>query len=336
MTGNQVLIADAISTDNGFVRGAFSVSETGMLAYRTGSVSSKQQLVWFDRTGNEIGRLGSPDENIPMGPQISPEGKNVSVSRGIEGGDSDIYLLDVASGALNRFTFDALGDLYPTWSYDGSKIYFSSNRQGVYDLYSKVSSGAGSVEILKKSTLNKFPYDVSPDGDFLLYMQVDPETNRDLWILPLSGEAEAFPFVNSEHHERNGYFSPDGRWVAYQSNEAGHFEVYVQPFPNKDAGKWQISTGGGSGPRWSGDGKEIFYITPNGTLMAVPILDATQTFEHGVPEELFQTHIVRDRIPQREEYDIAPDGRILINIITDDSIAPPINVVINWSQVLEK
>ena len=170
-------------------------------------------------------------------------------------------------------------------------------------------------------------------------MQYDPKTGLDLWVLPLFGERKPFPFVNTNFEESLGQFSPDGRGVAYTSNESGRFEVYVQPFPGP-GGKWQVSTGGGIAPRWRRSGKELFYIAPDGKLMAVPIQAAGQTLEAGAPVALFQTRIVGGRAgiaSQAQQYAVAPDGqRFLINIIADESTTSPITIVTNWARALKK
>ena len=180
------------------------------------------------------------------------------------------------------------------------------------------------------------PEDWSSDGRFLLYFQNDPKTGYDLWVLPLFGERKPFPFVNTSFIERNGQFSPDGRWVAYESNESGRNEIYVQAFPGP-GGKWQVSTGGGIEPRWRRDGKELFYIALDGKLMAAPIQAAGQALEAGAPISLFQTRIVGGgQSGWRQQYAVAPDGqRFLINITVDESTASPITIVTNWARALK-
>ena len=168
--------------------------------------------------------------------------------------------------------------------------------------------------------------------------KIDPKTRPNLWVLPLSGERKPFPFVNTNFDERNGQFSPDGRWVAYQSNESGRFEIYVQPFPGP-GGKWQVSTGGGVDPRWRHDGKELFYIASDGKLMSAAVQRSGQTLEASTPVALFQTRIVGGNLSntQRQQYAVAPDGkRFLVNTIADESTASPIIIVTNWTAGLKK
>jgi serine/threonine protein kinase len=329
LTGDPVSVADDVL--------GFSVSKTGMLAYRTAGGANHHQLAWFDRAGKEAGTIGAPDANDLLNPELSPDGRRVAVWRTVQGNE-DLWLIDTERGVPRRFTFDPASDGYPIWSPDGSRIAFGSDRKGaIWNLYQKASSSAGGDELLLESSLAKFPRDWSMDGRFLLFVQVDPRTLGDLWVLPLFGERKPFPFVNTSFQESHGQFSPDCRWVAYISNESGRFEVYVQPFPGP-GGEWQVSTGGGIEPRWRRDGKELFYIAPDSKLMAVPIQGAGQTLEAGAPVALFQTRIVGgSQNLQGQQYAVAPDGqRFLINTAVDEATASPITIVTNWARALKK
>jgi Tol biopolymer transport system component len=189
----------------------------------------------------------TPSTSDPLSFAISPDGRRVAVSRTVQG-NADVWLIDALRGVPSRFTFDAATDNFPIWSPDGSRIVFASTRKGPLDLFQKVSSGASGEELLLESSLEKAPLHWSPDGRFLLYGQVDPKTGFDLRALPLFGDRKPFPFVNTRFNENDGQFSPDWRWVAFQSNESGRYEVYVQPFPGP-GGKSLVSTGGGIEPR---------------------------------------------------------------------------------------
>jgi dipeptidyl aminopeptidase/acylaminoacyl peptidase len=328
VASDPVPVADSVS--------GFSVSETGMLAYRTVGGATRRRLVWFDRSGKEVGTLGAPDENDLADPELSPDGRRVAVNRTVQG-NTDIWLIETTRGVASRFTFDPAIDDHPIWSPDGSRIVFSSWRKGSLNLYQKPSSGAGSEELLLESSLINLPFDWSPDGRFLLYASIDPKTGPDIWVLPLFGERKPFPFVARSFSVGDCQFSPDGRWVAYQSNESGRYEICVQPFPGP-GGKWQVSTGGGIEPRWRRDGKELFYIAPESKLMAAPIQSADQTLEAGAPVALFQTRIVGGgTATTKPQYAVAPDGqRFLINITADESTASPITIVTNWTAGLKK
>jgi eukaryotic-like serine/threonine-protein kinase len=319
LTSDPVIVADAVV--------GFSVSPAGLVAYRAGRVTNRRQLTWFDRAGKAAGTLGGLDENGLIGPEVSPDGRRAAVTRTVDG-NMDIWLLDGAR--TTRFTFDESVDMWPVWSPDGSRIMFSSARKGVNDLYQKPSNGAGSEELLLESPQQKISNDWSPDGRFILYFVPDPQTSFDLWARPVEEKRKPFVFLNTKFSERKGRFSPDGRWVAYQSNQSGREEVYIRPFP-EPGGQWQVSTEGGIWPRWRRDGKELYYIAPDARLTAVPITSKGGTLEPGTPIPLFQTRIVGAGTDPglQAEYDVAPDGRFLINTALADA-ASPITLIQNW------
>ena len=234
-------------------------------------------------------------------------------------------------GRTSRFTFDPADDLYPLWSPDGARVVFASSRTGAYDLYQKPGDGSDSEALLLHSADTKRPTAWSPDGRVILYTSA--QNNGDLMVLPMTGtgDRQPYPFLSTPFNEMQGVFAPDGTWVAYQSNESGRFEIYVRPFPGP-GGQWQISTGGGTSPRWRKDGKELYYVTPDNKMMAVPVAvqrTATGgTFVSGTPAALFQTHIVPGA--NRQNYDVARDGRFLIITALDDTSTEPIHLLLNW------
>jgi hypothetical protein len=194
----------------------------------------------------------------------------------------------------------------------------------------KPSSGGPNGELLLESTASKSPLSWSSNGQFLLFYELDPKTNYDLWTLPLTGDGKPSPWLNTPDIETLGQFSPNGRWVAYQSNESGRFEIYVQPFPAANA-KWPISTNGGSMPRWRADGKELFFIAPDAKLMALTVAASNVTFEAAPPVALFQTRIVGDPGQiLKHQYAVSRDGRFLINETPEASTATPIMLILNW------
>jgi Tol biopolymer transport system component len=220
------------------------------------------------------------------------------------------------------------------WSPDGSKILFDAVPEGVSNLYQKIATGAGSEELLLKSTSADFPLDWSADGRYILFGREDPKTKGDIWILPLGGDGKPFPFVNTEATEFTGKFSPDGRWIAYSSDESGKFEVYVQAFP-ATSGKWQVSVGGGAAPSWSNDGKEIFYLGPDKKLMAVDVKTVGASLEQGIPKPLFATDVEQYTLPNR--YAVSKDGkRFLVNNAVESTGAKPIAIVLNWTADIKK
>jgi Tol biopolymer transport system component len=337
LTGDPVTMADSVGLHAALGVGAFSVSATGLVAYRPGG-SAERQLVWFDRSGNQLGPMG-PDANGLSVPSLSLDSRRVAAYRAVQG-NADIWLLDATRST--RFTFDASLDRFPAWSPDGSQIVFDSNRKGRRDLYVKASSGAGTEELLLESAQDKIANHWSPDGRFVLYHSVDPQTSEDLWVLPTEGDRKPFVFLKTDFDERRGQFSPDGRWVAYRSNESGRYEIYVRPFNGTASGgttggQWQVSTSGGIDPRWRSDGKELYYIAPDGKLMAGPVTAYGATFEPGTPVVLFQTRIYGGGTDVNigTQYDVSRNGRFLINTVLEDA-ALPITLLQNWAPGLQK
>ena len=270
---------------------------------------------------------------------LAPDGKRAAVS--LPAGSAqgrDIWLMDIARGLRTRFTFDAADELTTAWSPDSSRIVFSSRRKGHLDLYVKASSGAGDEEVLLADNLEKHPLSWSPDGRFLPYLSAGGPGRTDMWVLPMSGTSapegrKPTPFRQTSFTEGPGFFAPDGRWVAYMSNESGQNQVYVAPFPGPGE-KWIVSTAGGTQPGWGSDGKELFYLAPDSTLMAATVKSQGATFEVGDVRPLFP---VTPGGP-RSFYQVSPDGqRFLVNRApTNDAAPAPFTVVVNWTEGLRK
>jgi eukaryotic-like serine/threonine-protein kinase len=245
--------------------------------------------------------------------------------------------MDLAGGNMSRFTFDPSDDATALWSPDGQRIVWTSSRSGTLDLYQKAASGAGKDELLLKSTTTKYADDWSRDGKFILYENVDPKTKFDLWVLPMFGDRKPIPYLQTEFIEAHSRFSPDGRWVAYVSDESGRPEVYVQSFP-ATGGKWQISSGGGDQPLWRRDGKELFYVAAGGKLMAAEVNQSASTFQAGVPKPLFALHVGPIGLTSIRNYLlVTADGqRFLVNNSLEDADSFPITVAINWISLLKR
>jgi serine/threonine protein kinase len=329
LSGEPFPVAEQVIFTGQYSYSNFSISETGTMVLGSGSVSQRQ-LVWFDRQGKSLGPVGPPGEYNDI--VLSPDEKRLATQR-IVSTNSDIWLLDLARGLPSRFSFNAANEDDPVWSPDGSTIIFSSTRNGPFDLYRKVSSGAGTEELLSKSeTDGREATDWSADGRFVLFDQAGPN-GMDIWILPFFGDGKPYVLLQTPFSEYQGHFAPDGHWLAYTSNESGRDEVYVQSFP-PSGGKWQVSTGGGAQPHWRGDGKELFYIAPDRKLMAVDVKFGS-TFEISAPKALFQTQIVRYDAPNR--YVVNRDGqRFLVNSPVEELSQTPITVVLNWTSGLKK
>jgi serine/threonine protein kinase len=336
LSGNPFRVAEQLAFDAGTAAPGFSAT-SGIVAYRTGSAGVRRQLTWLDRSGKSVGTIGAPDEAGLNNVELSPDGKRVAVNRAVTG-NRDIWLIDAARGVPTPFTFDAASDGLPVWSADGSHVVFTSNRRGVFNLYWKVSSGAGADELLLESDQAIAPTDWSADGRFLLFRSLDPQTGMDLWVLPVSADKKdkkPFPFLKTARDEYDGQFSPNGKWIAYESNESGRFEIYVQPFPGP-GGKFQISSNGGVQPRWNKNGKEIFYVSLDSKMMAAPVKLSPhgQSLETVTPAALFPVRIAGGLLPfaaNKQQYAVSSDGqRFLVNLAVDEGVASPITLILNW------
>jgi hypothetical protein len=326
LTGNPIRLADPVGT-NGLGFGAFSVSTQGHVAYR-GNEGELRQLKWYDRAGKSLGVAGPPDGAVPLYPELSSDGSRVAFQRVVQN-NMDVWLMDLVRANMTRFTFDPAVDTSPIWSPDGMRIAFGSGRTGDFELYLKASSGAGTEELLLKNPDNKWPEDWSKDGRFLLYGDTDQKTGRDIWALPMTGnDRKPIAVVKTPFDELNGQFSPDGRWVAYETNESGRAEIVVQPFPNL-TGKWQVSTGGGIQPRWRPDGKELYFIAEDGKLTAASV-NSGETFTAGPPVPLFSVALPPGLGNNKQEYMVSRDGRFLVNEPAESSTVKPITLILNW------
>jgi Tol biopolymer transport system component len=341
LTGDPLPVADQIQTTfTGIPVGAFSVSENGVLAYQTGtSAENGMQLTWLDRAGKAVGIVGGRARYNDI--ELSPDGRQAAVSIPREQ-RRDVWLIDLARGVPTRFTFDDSGAQTAVWSPDGTRVVFNTLRGGVSNLSEK-SAGGGPEQPLLTGEGFKVPLSWSSDGRFVLYSPRTPGT--DLWVLPMFGDRKPFPLFpapvqnegapaaqsrTGELLARNfGRFSPDGRWVAYVSNESGAPQVYVVPFPDANNGKWQISPAGGTQPRWRRDGKEIFYVNDD-ALMAATVDAAGAGLQIGAAQPLFK---FRNPGMNRSYYDVAPDGqRFLFETRVEDTGSPSITVVVNWDR----
>jgi Tol biopolymer transport system component/predicted Ser/Thr protein kinase len=340
LTGAPSPLAEHVTVDAANNLAALSASAVGPIVYRTGGRAAERQFAWFDRSGKEIERVGSPDTAAPTDPSMSPDGRRLALFRTSDG-NRDIWLIDLARGVLTRFASDVAGDVSPIWSSDGTRVVFSSHRNrtdGVFDLYQRPTVGAGNEERLLTTGETMVATDWSSDGRFLLYRSLSRKTGWDIWALPVAGDGKHFPVVQTNFEERDAQFSPDGKWIAYQSIETGRVEIYVQSFPA--GARTQISTTGGAQVRWRRDGKELFYIALDGRLMAVPVeLPANgQTVEPGRPVALFETHIggaVQGF--NKQQYVVSSDGqRFLMNVSPDEASTAPITVLVNWTVGMKK
>jgi hypothetical protein len=342
LTGEPIVVADPVAYDGSTFLGAFSISTDGRIAYRSGG-GELRQLQWFDRSGKALGPAGEPDPNGLLAPELSPDERRVAMDRTVQT-NRDIWLMDLMRGGLTRLTSDPAIDGFPLWSPDGTKIVFESSRKGSYDLWLMSANKTGSEELLLGTPMNEWPVHWSKDGRFLLYYQSGPTGGSDLLALPMTGggaqggqaaagnnDRKPIVVANTKFEERQGQFSPDGRWVAYETDESGRFEIVVQPFPDATS-KVPVSTNGGVQPRWRADGKELYFIAPDRKLMAAPVTGSSSTFDSGKPVALFQTQIMIGAAAAfRAQYAVSRDGRFLINQVGEQSNVAPITLILNWN-----
>ncbi|HVH26068.1 MAG TPA: protein kinase [Vicinamibacterales bacterium] len=329
MEGAQVPVATRVALAPGnFNRVAVSASAAGVVAYRANA--EERQFLWLDRSGREIGKLGGPDEAQPWytaggDGQLSPDGRTLALARTVNG-NTDIWLVDAEGDIRRRFTSEAVRDHTPVWSPDGRHVAFASERTGVFDLYLRAIDGTEVERLLASSPEPKHLEDWSSDGRFILYHEQHPKTNRDLWALPLAPDSKPLPVAKTPFEERNGRFSPDGRWIAYMSNESGQGEVYVQPFPGP-GGRMQIGTGipgSTTGVQWRRDGRELYYVGLGDRVMAVPMTLDGNSAKAGTPVPLFTG--------PRGGFLASPDGqRFLVSTVTAEPA--PITILMNWAEL---
>jgi len=328
--GEPVPLAEKIGIDSvGLAR--FSVSREGTLVYRTGEAGARLQ--WVDRNGKELEVVG--DQGEVRTPAISLQGDRLAFTvDDPRSGTSDIWVRDLARGTNSRLTFGPPDHVAPAWSPDGKWIAYRVSTNGPSSLAVKAADGTGEEKILLKGETVTVPTDWSRDGRYVAYTQANKEGNLDLWALPVSGEGKPILVLQTPFNESNGMFSPDGRFMLYQSNESGRIEIYVRSFPGP-GGKWQISTAGGADPHWSADGKEITYRTLDQKVTSVEVKTNGDAFEAGVPRTLFLGRFQPGTV--RNRYAPAPDGQkfLVVSPLGRDAMAPT-TVVLNWWMALEK
>ena len=329
VTATPVPMAEGLLT-TGRIMGAaqFSVSDTGSLVY-VGSDLRERTLVWVDRQGNEEALAVEP--RAYGTPDLSPDGRRLAL-RVVD----DIWTYDLARSALTRLSFGSASTFGPRWSPDGRRIVFSSGREGVgINLFWKASDGTGEVERLATSPNSQIPSSWSSDGQRLLSYECGAGDACDLWTLSLEGEPTPELLLRTEVNEWHPVISPDGHWFAYESNATGQKEVYVRPFPNAEAGRWPISTSGGSKPLWGPEGRELVYWGSDG-MMAVPV-ETEPTFTPGSPELLFELGAYMDHFGRN--YAMTPDGERFLMIKEgggDETSSTELILVLNWFEELKQ
>ena len=329
LAGDPATVAEHIAEVGPNHEFDFSVSENGVLAYQSGS--QRSQLVWYDRTGKKLAAAGEPDSYATV--NLSPDGgRAVTGLLDPDGRQSDVWVLDLSRGSKARLTFNPQSDGDPIWSPDGKRIVFTSNRSndGHIHLYDTSATATGNEQPLPTASADDVPTSWSHDGKNILFMRFQNDVPGSVWVLSLA-DHETKPLLQSSSFEQAAAdFSPDGRFIAYDSTESGRLEVYVQTFPLSGQ-KWMISAGGGTLPRWREDGKELFYLTPDGKVMSAEFKSG---FENIVTKQLFQVDM---KHATGYPYAVTADGsRFLINTPAEASNPAPMVVVLNWPATLKQ
>jgi eukaryotic-like serine/threonine-protein kinase len=344
LSGEPQPIAEHIAVNGATIRAMFSASETGTLVYQSGEASTGWDLVWWGRDGKQMDTVARASRYI--GPSLSPDGTRVAISIFVGNqGIADLWVFDLARATRTRLTFSSASTTNANqsgavWTPDGKTIFYSTVSKGTVQIYSKAADGSSAERlVLDSGDATAHPRSVSPDGRYLVYeRRMNQNENGDnIWVLPLSnggkpGEAKPFPIVQDAFDKRAPTISPDGKWLAYQSNESGRPEIYITAFPAGGA-KWQVSSNGGATPRWRRDGKELFFLDPQDNIAAVDVNTSGNAVKLGAPHTLFQAVGI-----QREfgPYDVTADGKkFLINSGLKEG-TEPVTLVQNWPAELKK
>jgi Tol biopolymer transport system component len=325
-TGEAKTVADAVA--------CFSTSDNGMLVWRGADTGNAGRLIWFDRSGKQLHTVGTPLA-VYANPALSPDEKRVAVGVLDEKTKTnDLWMIDLVRHNMSRFTFDPGEETNPAWSPDGSLIAYTGTPNGVRDLFIQPANGTGNPEPLLISPHDKSVQEWSPDGKSILFAVIAANARTPaIWHLPVAGHRKPAPVLQASFYINHGQVSPDGRWLAYRSNESGRFEIYVQNYP-VSRGKWQISNSGGQEPRWRKDGKELFYVA-GGKLMAAQIRSVGDTLQAGIPEALFEPPFIR--MSGRNRYCVAAGGQrfLVVSEVKQDE-EPQLSVLANWPAMLTR
>ena len=339
--GQPFPVAAQVQFDELTWRGVFACSRSGVLAYQGGNTGGNSRLVFFDRTGKEARTIGAlADLNNH---RVSPDGKRVAVGVfDTSVANYNLWIYDLLRDKDIRLTFGSSRNSFPVWAPDGSRVIFSSNRSGPWDMFERRSDGTGSEEVLLRSDANKYPSDWSADGRFIIFSSTAGVSRTEEWILPRFGDGRPYPFIRGDFSAGEGRFSPDGRFLAYSSDESGRAEVYVTPFP-QGSSKWQVSVAGGSSPRWRRDGREIYYMAADGELTAVDVDPRGSVFQVGAVRTLFRLLLKtgasrQDLSPTSGQigYDAAPDGSWFLVNSPPPGNPPPLTLVTHWADDLQR
>src|SRR5262245_14241014 len=335
--GSAVPVLPRLATSSSGA-GDFDVATDGTLVYVDAlGRANERTLVWVDRSGKEEPVAAQP--RAYQHPRVSPDGMRVALWSNDQ--DDDIWIWDLRRQNLTRLTLDAGQDRFPVWTPDGQRIVFNSNRGGALNLWWQAADGTGVAQRLTTSSNNQFPSGITPDGTAVVFNEATPTMGNDLFQVALDGTHRVTPLLQTQFDERNGVVSPDGRWLAYESNSSGsRYEVFVRPFPNTAGGQWQVSVAGGTRPLWSRNGKELFYVGSANELLGVPVEVTGATWNADQPVKLVEGRYLAAQGTAGRTYDVSPDGRRFLMLKRQGADAgaapPPIIVVQHWNEELKR
>ena len=329
--GDSTVLADGVQNDSEVWRGIVTASENGLLLYQPAMATTGMKLVWFDRSGKQVEEIGDGDAYYQV--RLSPDEKKLALAIGQP--NRNIWVYDLARDTKSRFTFDNKSHSDPVWSPDGSQLAYAVAEGGLQEavVFSKSSNGAGEAKQILASApgdeVQQSPSDWSPDGRWMMYTRGTigaGAQGTDLWVFSLDGRQKPFPYIAGPGDQREAQFSPDGHFVAYQSNEGGNTQVYVAAFPWTGA-KWQVSTNEGTGPRWRHDGQELFFVDGD-QIMSAKVNKAGSGLEISQPRPLFRLNLVGEN-PFR--YAVTRDGQRFVAIVSGQDSSQPLVLVQNWT-----
>jgi len=335
LKGDSIPVVEKVSSIGSASIGIFSASQNGMLIFQTGELANDPfQLTWFDRQGKKLGTLGEPGPILSI--SLSPDGKKVAASIvDLTTFTADLWIFDLTRGSRVRFTFDSSSEEYPIWSPDGQAVGFASNRNGRFQIYRKSLMGSGVEERLLDWPNDTLPTSWSSDGKFIAFHTLAQQEEIGPWILPLEGDRKPFRVQPAPSSAWFATFSPDGRWVAYDTRGGGaaNTQVYLRPFPSLDR-EWQVSANSGLLARWGGDTKEIFYERPDGRFMAAGL-----SFAGGGAEAIETRELGDIYAPMQAEpiFSVTPDGqRLLIKMPFYQPGSDVLTLVSNWPAMVKR
>ena len=325
-TARPVPGTEMVSKNFAFAVAEFSVANDGTMVFGTGA--DLYQITWFDRQGKVLSRVLGPDRYYTA--QLSPDGNRVAMGLGDPAGNRDLWVVEFARGIQSRLIRDRIV-VSPVWSPGGKELIYSSF--GGHMLFSKGAGGAGGERQLLQRSKVLYSNDWSPDGRYLMFEEV-ADSGSDLWLLPLEGDGKPRPYLSIPGDKSNAKFSPDGKWIAYTSSESGQLNIFVRSYPMAEDHRWQVSSGGGNFPRWSHDGKELFYQTRDGMLMAVPVRPVGQGLQFRSPTPLFRIPLSSG--PHSYNYDVSTDGQRILAMPHQSPGSPAaLTVIVNWQTALK-